>query len=158
LSSFTVRRARANDLQQLWAIEEGSFNHPYSRAVIERLMNDYPEHFLVAEQEGKIVGYCVASAFGDNAHLISIAVMSGHRRIGMGTALLQGVIDGLIERGVQILRLEVKPQNNEAISLYLKFGFERVAVVPRYYQDGSAALKMQLRLGDKSKSAGWAVS
>ncbi len=92
------------------------------------------------------MGYCVSYSKGKSAHLISIAVLRNHRRRGIASALLHTLVKNLGERRIEEVWLEVKLDNGEAISLYAKIGFERVMVVPQYYDDGSSALKMRLTL------------
>ena len=48
--------------------------------------------YLVAEVDGRVVGYAVASVVADIAELQRIAVDRAHRRTGLATALLEGVL------------------------------------------------------------------
>lgn len=99
------------------------------------------------------MGYCVASFREKSAHLISLAVTKNHRREGVGSALLQALTSFVEKCDVEEAWLEVKAANEVAISFYAKRGFERIQVVPNYYEDGSAALKMKLSLKRTGASA-----
>jgi ribosomal protein S18 acetylase RimI-like enzyme len=59
--------------------------------------------------------------------------------------LLQRTIEHLMAHIDEFL-LEVNPKNMEAIALYAKLGFEKTAVLERYYSDGSDAVRMRLVL------------
>jgi len=147
LNDFDIRLASFTDLREISILEEDSFERPYPRFLIERLLHDCPKTFWVAaDASQKIVGYCVASVAGKSAHLISIAVPKNLRRKGVGSILLQTLLSHLRKSEVEDVWLEVKAENKEAISLYTKTGFEKVTVIPKYYEDGSPALKMRLGL------------
>ena len=56
---------------------------------------------------------------------LGLMVDSAHRRIGVGTALLDAAVAWAVSVGVEKLELHVFPYNEPAIALYEKFGFER---------------------------------
>jgi ribosomal-protein-alanine N-acetyltransferase len=136
------------DLDDICGIEDASFSDPYPPALMRRLLQDHPSSFFVATVSNRIIGYCVASFNLESAHLVSIAVIYGHRRKGVATALLSRLLELLKRRGMRKLLLEVKLGNEAAIGVYKKLGFSKVNVIRNYYADGSAAVKMQLDLGD----------
>ncbi len=80
-------------------------------------------------------------------HLVSIAVMPGYRRRGIGKALLAETIRVMKEvYNVDSIYLEVRVSNAPAISLYEKFGFKKVRIIYAYYDDGENAYVMVKRL------------
>jgi ribosomal protein S18 acetylase RimI-like enzyme len=80
-----------------------------------------------------------------SAHLISIGVRREYRRRRFGTALIEKLI-GNLNPSVKELRLEVRQDNAEAITLYKGLGFKYVETVENYYEDGSNAVKMLLNI------------
>jgi ribosomal-protein-alanine N-acetyltransferase len=69
-----------------------------------------------------------------NAHINSIAVMSKHRRRGLGTHLLKEAEKSLIENyNIKSLSLNVRVTNEQAQSLYTKEGFKIIDTVKGYY-------------------------
>jgi ribosomal-protein-alanine N-acetyltransferase len=147
LNRFHIRLAKSTDLHEINIIEDDSFPAPYPPALLERLLQQYPDTFLVAaDGSRKLAGYCVFALEGKLVHLISIAVLPGHRRNGVGSALLQNLIMFSKRHDVKELWLEVNLGNKEAIRLYEKFGFARAMILENYYSDGSAALRMRLSL------------
>jgi len=123
-------------------IEKESFKDPYSKFTFFILHTLYPKGFLVAELEGKIVGYVSLVKFGRRASLISIAVAKDFRRKGIGEKLLKKV---LLDLKVDKVTLEVRVSNLAAINLYKKMGFKEVKIIKGYYSDGEDALKMELK-------------
>jgi ribosomal-protein-alanine N-acetyltransferase len=150
LIDHQIRPALLSDLVAVCQIETDSFDQPYPRFLIDKLLRENSGRFFVAsDRSGRLVGYCVASAKGRLAHLISVAVLRDQRRKGIGTGLLETLIRYLIEQHIEELWLEVKLSNQEAIALYTKLGFSRLSVVSNYYSDGAAALRMRLSLKGK---------
>lgn len=117
--------------------------------MLQRLLEYYSETFFVATNEGdELLGYCVCSIDGRAAHLISIAVHRSYRRMGVATALLDRLVEHLKERSVEEMWLEVSVNNEEAVALYCKWGFEKQTTFPDYYSDGSDALRMRILLSN----------
>ena len=56
---------------------------------------------------------------------LGLMVAQSHRRLGIGTALLEQAVEWAREVGVSKLELHVFPHNEPAIALYERFGFER---------------------------------
>jgi ribosomal-protein-alanine N-acetyltransferase len=104
----------------------------------------HPNTFLVAELEGKVIGYTIGRKLDELAEVISIAVLPEFRRRGIGSALWLRLRDELKEMGVKTVRLHVRVSNEPAIRFYEKFGFERTRLEPSYYSDGEDAWLMKL--------------
>ncbi len=77
---------------------------------------------------------------------MDIAVDPDHRRAGVASALLDGVIARAGEDANYTL--EVRVSNAGAIALYERYGFHGVGTRPRYYADnGEDAIIMWRALG-----------
>ncbi|WP_430396822.1 N-acetyltransferase family protein [Ferrovibrio sp.] len=89
--------------------------------------------FVVAEAatEG-IVGWCDIYAEPDSdqrpgfGHVgrLGMGLDSGHRRQGLGEAMLHAALDQTAHCGIERVELQVYASNAPAIALYRKFGFE----------------------------------
>jgi ribosomal-protein-alanine N-acetyltransferase len=62
--------------------------------------------------------------------------------MGIGRALLEGALNGVLEYGAKECYLEVRVSNESAIRLYESFGFGSVTKLRGYYRDGEEALVM----------------
>ena len=103
--------------------------------------------YLVAESDGVVVGHAVISAAGDIAELQRIAVEQGHRRTGVASALLAGVVETARRTEADRLLLEVREDNVGALGFYADQGFTEIDRRPRYYADGATAVVLRLGLG-----------
>lgn len=106
--------------------------------------------YLVAEQNGRIVGYAGLMCIDPIADIQTIAVVPEQEGKGIGSALLRELIRESRLRHAEDVLLEVRADNPRAQQLYLRFGFQQIHVRPRYYRDGVDALIMRLRLEPSS--------
>lgn len=141
-----IRKFQVKDLKRVYEIEKESFKDPYNPFFLLQLYELFSDTFLVAEVGGRVVGYIIARRVGTRGHIIAIAVDPKYRGRGIGTILMQVILEKLKKRGVEIVWLEVRISNKRAISFYRKLGFEYTDFYPRYYADGEDAIILTLRL------------
>jgi ribosomal protein S18 acetylase RimI-like enzyme len=79
----------------------------------------------VALRDGEPVGVCMLGLRGDEAWIGGLGVVVGERRGGLGSRLMEAVLDEARDRDVREVRLEVIRENERAIPLYERLGFER---------------------------------
>ena len=82
-----------------------------------------------------IPGYVGMWFMAGEAHITAIAVREGYRGRGIGELLLMGSVELAILRNAKEVTLEVRVTNDQAQSLYKKYGFAVVGVRKRYYTD-----------------------
>lgn len=102
--------------------------------------------YLVAELEGEVIGYAVASYAGDIAELQRIGVDPARRRRGVAAALLDQVVAEAPGTGADRLILEVREDNAGALAFYASRGFIEIDRRARYYRDGTTAVVLRLPL------------
>ncbi|WP_394360542.1 ribosomal protein S18-alanine N-acetyltransferase [Amycolatopsis sp. SB7-3] len=100
-------------------------------------------HYLVArpDETDEVIGYAglaVVGRRGDyEASIHTIGVDPAHQRQGIGTILLKALLGRADELAAPVF-LEVRTDNDAAITLYERHGFERVGLRKRYYQPSGA--------------------
>jgi len=104
----------------------------------------FPDGFLVAEEDGHVVGFVttVVVALFD-VKILSIAVDKRCQSKGFAIMLLKALFHVLRAKGILRLLLEVRLSNTRAQRLYLSLGFNLVKVISAYYQDGEDAYLME---------------
>ncbi|WP_267395830.1 MULTISPECIES: ribosomal protein S18-alanine N-acetyltransferase [unclassified Sphingomonas] len=90
----------------------------------------------LAQIDDEPAGFAMVRSVADEAELLLLAVDPRHRRRGIGTALLRGVIAEAKATGIADLHLEVR-SSNEAVALYKAQGFEKVGERRGYYRGRS---------------------
>lgn len=97
---------------------------------------------------GETLGFACASAVADEVELQSLAVERASRGKGIGSALLEAVVEWAGESGYRTVHLEVRAGNRPALGLYRRFGFAQAGIRPGYYQDnGEDALLLTREIG-----------
>jgi ribosomal-protein-alanine N-acetyltransferase len=87
-----------------------------------------------AADPDRVLGYAGLLVPGPEADVQTIAVAPQAQGQGLGRILLDALIAAAESRSATSLLLEVRANNEPAIGLYTRRGFERIAVRRRYYQ------------------------
>lgn len=132
-----LRRAEANDVEQVEAIERAAFSDPWTLTAFRNLLRRDEVQFDVALAPEllapRVLGYSVLYLMGDEADLANIAVAADVQRGGVGRQLLWHAVDAARHRGVRDMWLEVRESNVAARALYAREGFAEVGRRTRYY-------------------------
>ncbi len=93
--------------------------------------------YAVAEVDGKIAGVAMLrrGPLEMNRHVAKFRMwlVPGYRGLGLGKRLMEYVIDGARARGVEKISLDVFSNNERAIGLYKKYGFQVEGRLKRQY-------------------------
>jgi ribosomal protein S18 acetylase RimI-like enzyme len=65
---------------------------------------------------------------------ITVTVMRDYWGQGIGSKLMQMMIDFAVSKNIEILYLEVRADNERALSLYKKFGYSEIGVFKRFFK------------------------
>lgn len=143
---FMIRNFRPEDFETLWQIDQECFppGIAYSRQELKVYIRRRGSFTLVAADSGEdeIAGFIVAYG-GLMSHIVTIDVIAGARRAGLGSQLLQAAEDRLREAGSKAVSLETAVDNAAALAFYKHHGYSVVSTWPRYYSNGVDALVMR---------------
>jgi ribosomal-protein-alanine N-acetyltransferase len=143
---IAIRSLSFSDLPQVIAIERRSFPSPWSLSMFVLELSKPSGIALAALRLDEIVGYVICARYDEAYHVMDIAVDPDHRRAGVASALLAGLIARAGEDANYTL--EVRVSNAGAIALYERYGFRGVGTRPRYYADnGEDAMIMWRAVG-----------
>jgi ribosomal-protein-alanine N-acetyltransferase len=130
----------ADDLDPILAIEQHSFQWPWSRSCFESELgcqNGFS--FIVRSTEPnsdtQIIAYVFLRLIFDELHILKIAVKPGWREQGIASWILNMCFAMGAEQGADSVHLEVRPSNIAACELYQKLGFAVVGRRFNYYGD-----------------------
>lgn len=102
---------------------------------------------FVLEEEGGIVGSLALHSTETNGVMaVGMWVSPSHRGRGGGRMLIEAALKGRPE-GVHKIELEVFPENEPAISLYRKMGFEEEGLRRNHYRRRDGSLRSALIMG-----------
>jgi ribosomal-protein-alanine N-acetyltransferase len=155
--TFNLRKFKPDDLQSVLQINRYCLPENYMDFFFMDLHQRFPETFIVAEEDRKIVGYIMCrievglASFSlggliRKGHVVSIAVLPQGRRKGVALALMTTAMDGMRHYKAKLCYLEVRVTNIPGVALYKKLGFEVSRTIHGYYSDGEDAYVMSKKL------------
>ncbi len=140
-----LRPMRLTDLAAVMELEEELFAPDTWTAAMyrEELALTGTRHYLVAEDDGAVVGYAGLIAYDDEAHVATIGVTGTRQGEGIGARLIDALLAEADRRSPVVL-LEVRADNEHAQELYRRRGFAEIGRRRGYYQpSGTDAVVMK---------------
>jgi ribosomal protein S18 acetylase RimI-like enzyme len=141
--TFSIEKASWRDLGALRSLEQVCF--PLDAWPVLDLIGvlTLPNIIrLKAVIEDRMVGFVSADVHSADlmAWIGTVGVLPEYRRLGIGAALMDACEEQI---AVPRIRLCVRLSNHEAIHLYLRLGYQRINIWPRYYANGEDAAVME---------------
>lgn len=139
-----IRPFRHEDIDAVMHLVDRTLEDRYTPDFFLGLWEVAPQGFLVAEKAGKVVGF-ILGVLADvgTLRILMVCVAPEHRRQGIASTLLEQVT---AVHQPEVVCLEVKTSNAQAIRLYQRHGFVITEMLPDFYPDGSSAYRMEKRL------------
>ena len=110
-------------------------NFPFVKKIWDTTRDLFDKKLKIKNNNQSIAGYIGTWFAADEAHIISVAVHSRFRGIGVGELLLLSGIEQASSLGAKKISLEVRVSNLIAQNLYKKYGFEIANTRKGYYFD-----------------------
>lgn len=142
---MAVRPARPGDGEAIRAIRNHAVEHstalwtqtPQSPAEAVSWLAAHLERgsAFVAEADGEVAGFAVYGpwrALDGYRHTVedSVYVREGRHGLGIGSALLDALIDAAREAGHHVMIAGIEAGNASSVRLHERFGFQHVGTVP----------------------------
>lgn len=138
-----IRAWKYQDILRISEIEEECFpTEHWSYKMLASSFETETFRGVLAEDGGEIIGYGGVTIAADVADIANVAVTEPYRRSGVGTAIIERLLQTARESGAKKVFLEVRVSNSAALRLYLKSNFKGVYARTRYYPDGEDCLVM----------------
>lgn len=115
-------------------LEAICFSDPWSEASVAGELENPLSLWLVAVEEGQVIGYVGSQAVLDAADIMNVAIAPEHRRKGIARLLLLQLEEEMRQKDVASLTLEVRASNLPAQALYEELEYREVGRRPNYYR------------------------
>ena len=133
LTQLTYTPMSAQDVDEVWALEQSVYPHPWSRGnFVDSLASGY-EAWTLREAAGALVGYFLLMPAVDEAHVLNVAVAAPFQGQGIGRYLLDQLAACARGHAMSSLLLEVRPSNQRALRVYQQYGFVQIGRRKAYY-------------------------
>lgn len=136
---FTLRKLQPKDLDVLLALERALYagETPWDRLVFLREIKKRQDHLylgLFQAETGTLCGFMGMWVHRFEGHITNLAVAPDYQHHGLGSYLLKLALLYAQLANCLCLTLEVRVDNDAALTLYRQFGFQKLAFLPHYYE------------------------
>lgn len=137
---INIQKLSTSEIEEVVALEEELLLETLGSEMLQNELSNPYAHFLVAKDQNKTIGYIGCWCIDGVCEVINFVVDKAYQRQGVGTSLLNSVID---EFHPQEIILEVRSENAQAINFYLKHQFKQIGRRTAYYKNGDDALVLR---------------
>jgi ribosomal protein S18 acetylase RimI-like enzyme len=125
-AGLTLRAMFEADLPAVEQVDTDAFD-PLWRISLDNLQRAFAQSVsaTVVESQGRLLGYQLSTGKPDGAHLARLAVRKEAQRLGLGAALVAGLIQQMRQRGAGHISVNTQSDNHVSLALYQKLGFLR---------------------------------
>ena len=140
LDNIEIKVMTLDDLKTIKEILISDFDEFWNYNVFKAELQSENSKYLVAKLNNEIIGFAGIKIIIDEADIMNIVTKKIYRNQGVGTLLLNEIINLCKKHNLNSVSLEVNEINSSAIHLYENFGFKKVGNRKNYYNNYNAIL------------------
>jgi [ribosomal protein S18]-alanine N-acetyltransferase len=131
-SEVIFRRMKKSDIDAVLQIENAAYEFPWEP---QTFRDCFRVNYIcwVAEKLGHIQAYGIASVGAGESHVLNVCVSPAVQGKGYGRAMMENLMRLARDKGAEMMMLEVRPSNENALHLYLDLGFNEIGQRKGYY-------------------------
>lgn len=133
-NAVTYRRMTPEDVPFISRLEEQTFSMPWSADSFLEMISKEDARYYVAERDGQLLGGCGVLMIAGEGNITNVVIAPEARNQGIGTAMLQHLMQEGEREGLMAYTLEVRVSNAAAIHVYEKLGFVSAGIRPNFYE------------------------
>jgi ribosomal-protein-alanine N-acetyltransferase len=130
-----VRWMIRRDMAEVLEIEQEAFEFPWSDDDFTRCMRQRNCIGMVAEMADSVVAFMIYELHRSRLHVLNFAVRRSHRRLGIGTQMMEKLVGKLTPERRSRIVLEVRERNLPAQLFFRTLGYRAISVLKDFYQD-----------------------
>ena len=134
-----------NDTQLINNLEQAFENAFKKNKITDDFKKNIFSKYFIYQENSNIIGYINYYDLYDRFELAFIEVKDDYRHKNYGSKLMEYLINIGKNHNIENITLEVSEKNENAIKLYEKYGFEKVAIRKGYY-DGVDGYLMERKM------------
>lgn len=130
-----IRKATLADADFIYKMSSENLDTSFVLETLkDYIKTDQTYHVFCVEKE-ELIGYIMVWESASYGQIIDLVIHSDYRKQGYGFLLIKYALDYFLSIGVNVVSLEVKVSNEEAIRLYEKAGFVKDHTIKNYYKN-----------------------
>lgn len=123
------------DMREVLDVEREAFEFPWSDEDFTRCLRQRNCIGMVAESGDSVVAFMIYELHRGHLHVLNFAVSRSHRRLGVGTRMMEKLVGKLTPERRSRIVLEVRETNLPAQLFFRSLGFRAISVLKDFYQD-----------------------
>ncbi len=140
IDNIEVKLMTLDDLETIKDILASDFDEFWNYNVFKEELQSENSKYLVAKLNNEIIGFAGIKIIIDKADIMNIVTKKTYRNQGIGTLLLNEIINLCKKQNFNSVSLEVNEINSSAIHLYENFNFKITGNRKNYYNGSNAIL------------------
>lgn len=137
-----ILKMNLDDFEQIKDCLQEEFDEFWTPNILKSELESPNSKYIVAKENENIVGFAGIIISIDDTEITNIVTKKAERKRGIGTLLLDKLIEMTKKENRDKISLEVNENNIEAKNLYIKNGFEIVGRRKKYYNGIDDAIIM----------------
>lgn len=142
MDNVEIFKMTISDLDEISDILYSEFDDFWTISTLKSELQNTNSQYIVAKLNNEIIGFGGIWKAVDDIHITDIVVKEVFRRQNIGSIILKQLIDLAKKQTITSITLEVNSNNIPAQKLYEKFGFKRIGLRKKYYNNTDDAVIM----------------
>ena len=141
-----IREMTFEDFEKISDVLQGQFDEFWKPSILKSELENINSHYIVAIENDEILGFAGIIVSLDDSEITNIVVKKDKRKKGIGSLLLERLIEMTKTLKRDTISLEVNERNYPAISLYESFDFKQLGRRKKYYNGKDDAIIMTKKI------------
>lgn len=142
MDNVKIYKMTIADLDTISDILFSDFDDFWNVSTLKNELQNPNSQYIIAKLNNEIVGFGGIWKAVDDIHITDIVVKKNFRGQKIGSILLEQLISLAKKQNITSITLEVNSTNIPAQNLYEKFGFKKVGLRKKYYNNIDDAIIM----------------
>ena len=132
--AVNVRWMVRRDLAAVIAIEHETYDFPWQEEDFMNCLKQRNCIGMVAEDQGRIVGFMIYENPGNQFHLLNIATAREHKRQGVARQMVQKLVEKLISQRRNKICAIIRETNLDTLLFFRSVGFQATTILKNYFE------------------------
>lgn len=142
---INIVNVQENYIDAIFEIESKEIIVPWSKESLLNLIRQQNIIFRAMLLDDEVVGYYSFQKVFEEGYINNLAIRRDLQSQGLGTKLFEDLLERAEKFEIKALTLEVETDNEKAIALYKKFGFQIEGTRKNFYKNTKDAYIMWKR-------------
>jgi len=129
---LAFRPMELEDVKEVMRLEKSVYDFPWTERIFKDCIRVGYDCWL-AEEKNKIIAHAVMSVAAGESHMLNLSVSKKHQGQGIGKQFVRFLLNTAGKKRAEIMMLEVRPSNIQAINCYNSAGFNEIGCRKDYY-------------------------